>query len=116
LKICYVSINNSSQTPWPATGININIFAKPSSAGQSLFKIKNGNKRLVSGNVAVSSSRLVYYDNTKQERVAKGDFNKQIILREKFSDEIRRDLDLSGVKLYNALLAEGIKPEYGFWT
>jgi hypothetical protein len=116
LKICYVSINNSSQTPWPATGININIFAKPSSAGQSLFKIKNGNKRLVSGNVAVSSSRLVYYDNTKQEKVAKGDFNKQIILREKFSDEIRRDLDLSGVKLYNALLAEGIKPDYGFWT
>jgi hypothetical protein len=111
-KICYININDSSQANWNAG----DIYAEPSSPGQSVFKIDTGDKKLVSGTVAVRSSRLVYYDNAKQEKVSKGDFDKHKIHNEKTSDDIKADLEKGGVKLYEALLAEGRKPEFGFWT
>jgi len=110
-KICYMNIKDSSQTGWTS-----NIYGKPSTEGQFVFKIYTGDKRLATGNVVVGPSRLVYRDDTKQEKLVKGKPNEDIIHNEKHSDKIKSELKKGSDAIYDLLIAEGKKDGFKLWA
>ena len=108
-KICYCSINGSNGTTWTLTNA---IQGEPQSPNTLTFKFGSGNKPLKAGNIAVFPGKLIYYDASKALQPCKGAWDKNKTSKgEADSDNLAGKDDL-----YNKLIAEGKKPEFGYWS